>query len=182
MKKLKKLLLILSSFFPFWAFAQGVVLDGYKDLKFGMTYQQISSSKLCSAWEYYQPLNSYKCKQFLFNGNNREASAYFTGPVFQSIAIDILNYSQEKKPLQNEMQEVRDILNGLTQKYGKPTKLVCGTNYERSNDECDINSVNINFADSWMIEYLNGQIRLVNSANQWVILVYYNLKTILDSL
>lgn len=177
MKKLQKLLLILSSFFPFLSFAQSVALDGYKDLKFGMTYQQISNSKLCSSWEYYQPLNSYKCKQFLFNGSPREANAYFNGQAFNSIAIDILSYNQERKPLPHEVQEVKDILNGLAQKYGNPTKLVCGADYERANQAC-----NVDFTDHWMVEFLNGQIRLVHSLNQWVLLVYSNSKTILDSL
>lgn len=182
MKKLKNLLLILGTFIPCLSFAQNIILDGYKDLKFGMTYQQIADSKLCTGWKYYQPLNSYKCQHFLFNGNNREATAYFNGQVLNSIAIDILNYSQNRPPFPREVQEVKDILNGLPQKYGPPTKVVCGADYARSNEECNINTTDINFDDYWMVEFLNGQIRLVNSVNQWVILVYSSAKTILDSL
>ena len=87
-------------------------VDGYKDLKFGSTIDEIQSSKTCS----FEPLTDYgtgvkalECSDFKFGEQNVEAAALFINNKFLRFVIDAdVEYSEA-------------IARQLTVKYGSPS-------------------------------------------------------------
>lgn len=89
-------------------------VDGYKDLKFGMSFSQVKKSKLCEkGWlELKKDLN-YACFTFKFGKGTTTAVAFFIDNKLERIAISIDG-------------QVAGIGEGLLKKYGTPSSATEG--------------------------------------------------------
>lgn len=115
---MKKLIALLSILVPMVVNAAPV--DGYKDLKFGMTLEDVKSKdKLCeSEWHIPEINNPFRaipgffyCDKFAFNAGYVRAELRFVGNKLQLIELQMTTvpaYPKEK------------LLSLLTEKYGPP--------------------------------------------------------------
>ncbi len=110
-KQLAASLLILST--------QLYAVDGYKDLKFGMTKKQVMNSGLCS----FQALSAsavnatedfLNCFDLRFFGEQRIVKAYFVDDAFKRLQIQV------------NPSEAGAIIDGLQKKYGPPSQSPTG--------------------------------------------------------
>jgi uncharacterized protein HI_1492 len=89
-------------------------VDGYKDLKFGMSLAQVKKSKLCEkGWLELKKDLSYVCFTFKFGKGKSNAIAFFINDKLERIAI----------PIDGQGSAVS---NGLLEKYGKPSSMTEG--------------------------------------------------------
>ncbi|WP_233117730.1 hypothetical protein [Aggregatibacter actinomycetemcomitans] len=115
---MKKLIALLSILVPMVVNAAPV--DGYKDLKFGMTLEDVKSKdKLCeSEWHIPEINNPFRaipgffyCDKFAFNAGYVRAELRFIGNTLQTVKLQMTEvpaYPKEK------------LLPLLTEKYGEP--------------------------------------------------------------
>ncbi|EPO2452360.1 MULTISPECIES: hypothetical protein [Providencia] len=93
--------------------ANANAVDGYKNIKFGSSIKDVVNANVCSLKEFPDTnkvagLTNYGCFDFQFGGKNTIAMAFFINGKFQRFAINIDdNYVS--------------VLNGLIEKYGKPS-------------------------------------------------------------
>lgn len=104
---MKKLIALLSILVPMIATAAPV--DGYKDLKFGMTLDEVKKTSLCeSDWQYLSNLNTWACPKFKFSDASITGGVMFIDNKLARIALSIpMSYSGSTYL-------------GLVDKYGKP--------------------------------------------------------------
>lgn len=79
-------------------------IDGYKDLKFGMSKAEMKKAKLCSFQ--VDESDSWQCNDMKFGNKKTMAFAYFVDDKFKRIGILI------------DVDSVMGIANGLKDKYG----------------------------------------------------------------
>ncbi len=84
-------------------------IDGYKDLKFGMSKNDIKKTNICSFKNTNE--DSWQCQNFKFGQKNTVAIAYFVGDEFKRLAIMI------------EMDKMVGIASGLKDKYGQVSSM-----------------------------------------------------------
>ncbi|HHE3661143.1 hypothetical protein ACFGYE_03620 [Pasteurella multocida] len=114
---MKKIVILITLFFPFMGLSMPV--DGYKDLKFGMTLEQVRNTKLCdSGWrtpklnEWQKVIRSHwMCDQFLFNNGHTFAVVRFIGGELSEIEVEIPEYPK---------YTIDELSNALAEKYGEP--------------------------------------------------------------
>lgn len=87
-----------------------LAVEGYKNLKFGMSLEEVKKSKLCG-WVDDGTLNMKQtliiyCLDFKFNGESIMAGAYFIDNKFLKLAIEI-SYG-----------DMKNTMAGLKKKYG----------------------------------------------------------------
>lgn len=86
-----------------------MAVDGYKELKFGMTKSQVVGSNLCTLDKQNSGVDGiefYSCDDFMFGGATVEAGAFFIGGKFLRFVI--------LPPL----EVATGLMNGLSEKYG----------------------------------------------------------------
>jgi len=106
--KIIKRLGIFLAIFPLNVYA----VDGYKQLKFGMSAQKILDSGICSLEEYGsgQPgVDYYGCDDFKFGGQEVEAGAFFIDGEFLRFGI------------MPSVEVALSMADGLINKYGNPS-------------------------------------------------------------
>mgnify|MGYP003621980147 CR=1 FL=1 len=114
---MRKLMSFIGLLLPFAV--QAAPVDGYKDLKFGMTLEQARESKLCdSGWrtpnhnEWERVLQGFwMCDQFIFNDGYAFATLRFIGGGLKVIQLDLSNFPEYKTELLSSV---------LEEKYGVP--------------------------------------------------------------
>ncbi|MBD5771003.1 hypothetical protein [Marinomonas colpomeniae] len=87
-------------------------VDGYKDLKFGMSAKQIVASNVCTLQKYESGqigVEYYGCDDFMFGGEAVEAGAFFIDDKFLRFAIA------------PSVDVALSLANGLSEKYGSPS-------------------------------------------------------------
>lgn len=87
-------------------------VDGYKDLKFGMSKAAIKKSKICKFTDYdidVKDIAGLYCNNFVFNGSQIEAYAFFIDNKFLRFVIT---------PPINMLDTIGE---SLEEKYGPPT-------------------------------------------------------------
>lgn len=104
---MKKIIALTALLFPL--LGQAVPVDGYKDLKFGMTLEQVKESSLCeSKWIYVKDINTWGCNRFKFGDIYVTAGTMFVDAKLARVALKIPN------------SHMADIYLKLVEKYGKP--------------------------------------------------------------
>jgi hypothetical protein len=90
-------------------------VDGYKDIKFGISYAQLKALKKCSLRKLpaEDPLVAYGCENFNFNGKQTGAFFYFIKGKLLRVAIVAGNSSLD----------AMNYATALRNKYGAPTSL-----------------------------------------------------------
>ncbi|MDY0570890.1 hypothetical protein NMV01_01385 [Pasteurella multocida] len=114
---MKKIVILITLLFPFMVLSAPV--DGYKDLKFGMTLEQVRNTKLCdSGWrtpklnEWQKVIRSHwMCDQFLFNNGHTFAVVRFIGGELSEIEIEIPEYPK---------YTIDELSNALTENMESP--------------------------------------------------------------
>jgi len=87
-------------------------VDGYKDLKFGMSIKQIVASNVCTLQKGESGqvgVESYGCDDFMFGGEAVEAAAFFIDGKFLRFVII------------PSFDVTLSVINGLSKKYGTPS-------------------------------------------------------------
>jgi hypothetical protein len=104
---MKKLMSFIGLLLPF--VVQAAPVDGYKDLKFGMTLEQVKDSPLCeSKWIYVKDINTWGCARFKFGDVYVTGGAMFIDSKLARVALKI-----------PESHMVNTYLK-LIEKYGEP--------------------------------------------------------------
>lgn len=114
---MRKIIALATLLFPVLGLAAPV--DGYKDLKFGMSLEQMRNTKLCdSGWrpprhdEWQKGIRNYwMCDQFLFNNGYAFVEVRFIGGLLSVIEINIPEYPR---------YSVDELSTALKEKYGEP--------------------------------------------------------------
>ena len=95
--------------------AGGYAVDGYKDIKFGISIDQLERLKVCNLsndpTQSTQFLKVYVCPDFKFNSSKTYAGFHFVDGKLLRMGIN----------LGTEKDEFITVLNALSEKYGKPT-------------------------------------------------------------
>lgn len=91
-----------------------LAVDGYKNLKFGMSKQEVLNQNLCTMLEDgidEQGVETLYCEDLKFGPDITEAAAFFIDGKFLRIAISA------------SLDRAEGLMNGLTQKYGRPSSM-----------------------------------------------------------
>lgn len=103
----KYLILLVLSFFSLKALAA----EGYKDLKFGSSIDEVRQSKLClSVWEELSN-HVWRCNQFKFAEQPIKAIIRFADQKLELINLVLAAHERDR------------VSQGLRQKYGEPTQI-----------------------------------------------------------
>lgn len=89
-------------------------VDGYKNLKFGSSVEEVQTSKICSfgpLTDYGTGIKALECTDFKFGNNNVEAGALFINNKFQRFVID------------SDIDYTEAVANQLKSKYGSPSSM-----------------------------------------------------------
>lgn len=92
--------------------ASAIAVDGYKDLKFGMSEKEIISTKTCSFRKIptnEKGFDEYYCSNFKFGDKKTKAYLFFINGEFLRIGI-------EQSP-----DDFESLFTSLTAKYGEPS-------------------------------------------------------------
>ncbi|MET4859246.1 hypothetical protein [Morganella morganii] len=89
--------------------AGSMAVDGYKNVKFGSSYQTVKASKICSLKETSSrnAFSFYSCSDLLFNNEKTTATFEFINGEFLRVLIHTNLYPEV-------------LVNALTEKYGEP--------------------------------------------------------------
>ncbi|WGE46200.1 hypothetical protein [Actinobacillus equuli] len=105
---MKKSLILLISLFSLNVSAA----EGYKDLKFGSSIDEVRKSKLClSVWEELEADNVWRCNQFKFAEQPIKAIIRFADQKLELINLVLAAHERDR------------VSQGLRQKYGEPTHI-----------------------------------------------------------
>ncbi|WP_150538530.1 hypothetical protein [Actinobacillus vicugnae] len=86
--------------------------DGYKDLKFGASIDEVRKSKLClSVWEELEANKIWRCSQFKFAEQPIKAIIRFADQKLELINLVLAAHERDR------------VSQGLRQKYGEPTQI-----------------------------------------------------------
>jgi len=110
---LKNTFNIVSFFLMLVLSSPAIAVDGYKDLKFGMSQEQVLESGFCtfgSDVDMESGVESIMCTDFKYDGEIASAIALFIDGVFLRLLIG--------GPVAKKVQEIDD---GLREKYGEPS-------------------------------------------------------------
>lgn len=141
---MKKLLIgALLTFFS----VSSMAVDGYKNIKFGSTFNEIKKLKVCNFQQYYTYKNirgvtSYSCNDFKFLGKKTTAAiAFIDGKLGKFVIV-----------IEPTGDEVKSILEAMESKYGKP----------------NFNNISANMKpnEKPRIEFANGSIYLTEKEYQ----------------
>lgn len=106
--KLSALLLCVAGMFS----SSAMAVDGYKNLKFGMSKKEVISSKICSLQKMSSDsgVDTYMCADLKFGNSKSPAAVYFIGDKFVRLGII------------QPFESATAILKQLISKYGQPEK------------------------------------------------------------
>ncbi len=110
--KQAKWILLITSILMLSPLNQSYAVDGYKDLKFGITKKQVSDSNICSFAEVNSDqvgVEFLSCDDFKFGNRVVEAGAFFINNQFLRFVI-VPN-----------VDDAMGIMQGLMKKYGNPS-------------------------------------------------------------
>ncbi|EFX92687.1 hypothetical protein HMPREF0027_0262 [Actinobacillus ureae ATCC 25976] len=103
---MKKLLILLISLFGLNVSAA----EGYKDMKFGSSIDEVRKRKLClSMWEELDANNVWRCNQFKFAKQPIKAIIRFADQKLELINLVLVTHERDR------------VSQGLRQQYGEPT-------------------------------------------------------------
>lgn len=130
MKLITTIILILT-------FSQAYAVDGYKNLKFGMSKDEVRKSGICTFKDGIPGkkmpfIKNINCSDFKFKGADTFASAYFIDGKFLRIAIDV------------DINDFSAIIDLIKKKYGPPSSSLTGSGIEKELNKPD-NSIWIGF-------------------------------------
>lgn len=121
MKIIKKLLLV-SGFLAAGAASQlAVAVDGYQDLKFGMSKKQVFAKQICSLQEYesgYAGVDYFGCMDFTFGGKPVEAGVFFIDDSFLRFVIV------------PPVDDAFGLMEALSNKFGSPSSSSTQSEFE----------------------------------------------------
>lgn len=107
-----------------------MAVDGYKNLKFGMSQKEVKDSKICK-FNNVGNEGSLACEDFSFSGKKTVAMVFFIDGKFVRLGIVLKNSDQ-----------FLSVANGLREKYGEPsspaTREQITNVYELPNQKLDI--------------------------------------------
>jgi|GEM_PF-6096282 len=179
---MKKIIALATLLFPVLGLAAPV--DGYKDLKFGMSWEEVkNNNKLCeSEWHLPEENNPIKvvagffiCDKFAFNTSYVRAELRFIGNKLELITLSMPEYPSYPKD---------KLIPLLTQKYGKPEiikedlieqEIKAGKKKKRSKNESLI-------AEKY--KFANGTVSLTvynENGKDDLVSIYYKSTTLIHS-
>ncbi len=101
---------------------QASAVDGYKDLQFGMSVEDVLKHQPCSLTEVVSPIpqaTAYGCDDLQFGGNATEGVAFFVKGKFLRFAIEVPN------------EAALSTLDALKKKYGKASRVSSQQEFQR---------------------------------------------------
>lgn len=126
--------------------AGAMAVDGYKEVKFGASYQAVKASKICNLKETASrnAFSFYSCNDFSFNNEKTTATFEFINNKFYRVLIHTNLYPEV-------------LINSLTEKYGEP---VSPDNSKAKESLAKGNTVHVYFDNNTVIlgvQLVNGK-------------------------